>query len=332
MAASGPPGAGDADGSTTGPPAGGAPAWAAPGAPSEAATPPPPRTAPPTASSRDERRGAVALPAPLRPLTIGDVIDGAFQVLKRAPAVVLGLSALAVIPVQLLAAWLQRDAVTDLEAVFGDTSTLQSSSTVEGGELVTSFVVLGLSALAPAFVGAGIAVLVAGWYAGRSPDLGDVLRSLAGVAPALIGAFLLGHVVIGIGLVACVVPGAIAMVLFVVAMPVVAVERTGPLAALQRSVSLVSRRFWRAAGVVALSIAGSLVLDTSLTFVPSVLALVVPEAWAWVVLGVGASLAALIVTPVVAAATVLLYVDLRFRAEGLDLELRATDALGPSPR
>jgi hypothetical protein len=49
-------------------------------------------------------------------------------------------------------------------------------------------------------------------------------------------------------------------------------------------------------------------------------------------MGLGSTLASMIVTPVVAAATVLLYLDLRFRAEGLDLDLRSTDVLGAATR
>lgn len=326
MAASGAVGGERAGGAPPGP---SEPGWAAPGA---ATTPPAGPTPPAVPSPGPGGRPAtaeVAPPVPLRPLTIGDVVDGAFQVVKRAPGVVLGLSALVVLPVQVLVAWLQRDSVSDLEALLGDTSAQlqEGSSTVEGAELGLTFVLLALESIPPAFVGAGLAVLVTAWCAGRTLAVGDVLRRLGGVAPALIGAFLVSHLAIGVGFVACVLPGTVLMVLFVLAMPVAAVERVGPLAALGRSASLVGKRFWRSAGVVALSVAGSFVLDLSLTFVPTVVALFVPEAWGWVVLGVGSSLASMLVTPVVAAATVLLYLDLRFRQEGLDLELRATDVL-----
>jgi hypothetical protein len=83
--------------------------------------------------------------------------------------------------------------------------------------------------------------------------------------------------------------------------------------------------------VVALSVVGSIVLETSLSFIPTIVAFFVPESIAWAVLALGAVLAAMIVTPVVASATVLLYLDLRFRVEGLDLQLRSTDVLG-APR
>jgi hypothetical protein len=265
-------------------------------------------------------------------LTIGDVIDGAFRVLKRAPGVVLAISAVFVIPVQLLAAWAQRDSVAELDAFFTDTSAQLQGSTVDGGELGMLVALFALGAVAPAFVGAALARLVSGWYTGRDQSAGEVFRSLGPIAPALLAAFVASHILIGVGVVACFVPGAVLMVFLVVTMPVVAVERVGPFRALQRSVKLVTRRFWATLAVVALSIIGSVVLDASLTFIPTLLAFLVPESWGWVIMGLGSTLASMIVTPVVAAATVLLYLDLRFRAEGLDLDLRSTDVLGAATR
>ena len=46
----------------------------------------------------------------------------------------------------------------------------------------------------------------------------------------------------------------------------------------------------------------------------------------WLLLGVGQSFASLVTIPVVAATTALLYLDLRLRLEGLDLELDALAA------
>lgn len=308
--------------------------WRAPGAPSEPASDPAPLESPrPSSVPVDDRHaGTVALPVPLRPLTIGDIIDGSFRVLKRAPAAVLAISAVFVVPVQVLASWSQRDTLSDLDTLFGDAGSQLQGSTVDGGELGLMVALLALGAVAPAFVGACLARLVSGWYAGRDPSAGDAFRELGPVAPALVAAFLASHVLIGVGLMACLVPGAVLMVFLVVTMPVVAVERVGPFKALQRSFTLVAKRFWPTVGVVILSVLGSMVLDTSLTFIPTVAAFVVPESWGWVILAVGSTLASLIITPVVAAATVLLYLDLRFRVEGLDLDLRSTDVLGASPR
>jgi hypothetical protein len=310
-------------------PAGVSPQWSAPGAPSKPS--PAPAVGPAhgvgSAPVDDRHVGSVALPVPLRPLTIGEIVDGAFRVLKRAPGTVLAISAIFVIPSQLIAAWAQRDTISDIDALFGDAGAQFQGSTADGSEVGLLFALMALGAVAPAFVGACLARLVTGWYAGRDRTASEVFRALGPTTPALIAAFALSHLLIGLGVVACVVPGAVLMVFFVVTMPVVAVERCGPVKGLQRSVTLVAKRFWPTIGVVTLSIIGSTVLDTSLTFIPTVVAFLVPSSLGWMVMAAGSTLASMIVTPVVAAATVLLYLDLRFRAEGLDLDLRSTDVL-----
>jgi hypothetical protein len=57
--------------------------------------------------------------------------------------------------------------------------------------------------------------------------------------------------------------------------------------------------------------------------VPTVLALLVGLHWGWLLLALGSSMTALIVTPVAGLTATLLYFDARIRTEGLDLEVIA---------
>src|SRR3546814_12414872 len=67
--------------------------------------------------------------------------------------------------------------------------------------------------------------------------------------------------------------------------------------------------------------------NQALGLLPTVLALVVgTDGFGWVLLAASGVLTSLITMPVVAGATVLVYLDLRVRTEGLDLELRAPEA------
>ena len=43
-------------------------------------------------------------------MTVSDILDGGFAIMKRAPATVIGLTAVFVVPVQALGAWLNRGA------------------------------------------------------------------------------------------------------------------------------------------------------------------------------------------------------------------------------
>ena len=43
-------------------------------------------------------------------MTVPDILDGGFAILRRAPATIIGLTAVFVVPVQALGAWLDRGA------------------------------------------------------------------------------------------------------------------------------------------------------------------------------------------------------------------------------
>jgi integral membrane sensor domain MASE1 len=64
-------------------------------------------------------------------------------------------------------------------------------------------------------------------------------------------------------------------------------------------------------------------LGAILGAVPNITAYVIGLHWGWLLLAVGSSMAALIVTPVAGLTATLLYFDARIRSEGLDLQLIA---------
>ena len=111
------------------------------------------------------------------------------------------------------------------------------------------------------------------------------------------------------------------MPLFVAVAPVIGVEGGGAMAAVRRSVRLVRPRYFPVMGIALLMGLVATLLSTALSALPQVIA-----AWDgdwWPVLAVGNIAAEIVVMPFVAAATVLLYFDLRVRTEGLDLEMAA---------
>ena len=117
------------------------------------------------------------------------------------------------------------------------------------------------------------------------------------------------------------------MALFVVTAPVIGAEDLGPVAALRRSARLTRRAFWRVLGIALLSIVVEEMFVTAVAILPTLV-----SAWlgtdgiGWV-LSVAVNLLTTMVTlPIVAGITVSLYLDLRIRTEGLDLELAAIDA------
>ena len=117
------------------------------------------------------------------------------------------------------------------------------------------------------------------------------------------------------------------MPLFAVTAPAIGAEGIGPLAGMRRAWNLAIRRYWRTLGVSWLIGITSFLLSNALGGLPQVLVGFFGFDLAWPLLAAGNILGAVIATPFVAAATVLLYLDLRIRTEGLDLEMSARELL-----
>ena len=96
---------------------------------------------------------------------------------------------------------------------------------------------------------------------------------------------------------------------------------------MRRSARLVRRRFWQVLAVALLGLLVEQLFVTALGLLPTVLSTVIgTEGIAWVLPAVVGIVTALVTLPVVAGITVLIYLDLRVRTEGLDLELGAREA------
>src|SRR4051794_1952372 len=77
------------------------------------------------------------LPVPLRPMTLTDLLDGAFAVIKARPRTVFGIAAAILIPAHVVAAFLQRRAT----ATFSVTNTFNmfnvgGRSNIDGSDIV----------------------------------------------------------------------------------------------------------------------------------------------------------------------------------------------------
>ena len=261
-------------------------------------------------------------------MTVADILDGGFAILRRAPATVIGLTALFMVPIQALGAWLNRGAEgIDLEELRTQTElTFQIGDT--GADSAPAFFVLQVGPmLALVFVAAALARLVSAWYVGHDLTMGELLRSTLRRAWPLLASFVLVHALEGVSVIGFGILPLAVMTWFLVTAPVIGAEGLGPLAAMRRSARLVSRRFWMVLGLALLSFLVEALIETAIGALPTFVSLFLgTEGLGWVLAGVVAILTTLITMPVVAGITVLIYVDLRVRTEGLDLELDAVDA------
>jgi hypothetical protein len=296
--------------------------WAAPDAAVDA-----PRPAEPRSGWSGEPAAALERRLPtLAPMTMSDLLDGAFTIIKRAPATIVGLTACFVVPIQVLAAFLNRGVEGfDLNAAMQETNT-----TFEVGGQASGwagFVLQVGSMLTLVVVAAAIARLVSAWYVGHDLTTSQLLRGTLPIAWPLFASCVLVHVLEGVSILGLGVLPLAVMTWFLVTAPVVGAERIGPIKAMRRSARLVHRRFWNVLGAALLGMLVENLFESAISLLPTFISFFVgTEGIAWVLPAVAGVVSQLVTMPFVAALTVLIYLDLRVRTEGLDLELRAAEA------
>ncbi|MEO7061530.1 MAG: glycerophosphoryl diester phosphodiesterase membrane domain-containing protein [Lapillicoccus sp.] len=304
------------------------------------------------------RRGSMAMTSshkpgiiPLRPMALGDLLDGAVKHVRRNPGPVLGMTFLVlgvgVVPAVLLSG----------TALVGSWfSALDIGSVLSTGELSGLLLVLGVWFATLVLCGV-LAQPVAEATLGRRLDLGQIWSSarprllrLLGlqVLVVLLDAVPVGLVVLalvllqnapGLLLVVVAVAGlvlTVAWTLFVAARTVLAgpalvLERKGVRAALRRGWALSRGSFWRVGGTTLLVgfIAGIVfvVVELPLFLLLTLLTVLLDlsgsaaDAAGSLVVNLATLIAAAFVVPVIASAVGLIYVDQRMRKEGFDLVL-----------
>lgn len=320
--------------------------------PSGWSSPPPVPPPPPTGSN-----------ARLRPLNTGDVLDGMFRLTVRHWRVYLPAVAAVVVPTQLVLAVVERDLVSDvgLLEVLSDPEAAQQAAT--GGPGIVD---IGSPLLLGLFVSLLVSPLVTGlaaWIGTRAQlsepvDAGAALRAGLRRYPALVGVNLLTWLALaaavalvavplvglsiatgvgGFGVVLLGIPAllvlaaalAVVSALVLVAPVLVVVEGKGPIAALARSVRLVRSRFWGVLGIGLLAWVVSGLVGMVLTWPFSLPAILLGGSPALFFTTAGALVAGIVAAPLMPNARALLYVDLRIRAEGLDLEAMADAVASP---
>lgn len=286
-------------------------------------TPPPVQTAEPI--YRRQQDGI-----PLRPLGIGELLDGTFSTIRRNPRATIGLAALLVTLQELLSIGLQLASngvptLTDpeddisLDMLFGGFGGLS-------GTLVAAVVGAVLTGM--------LVVVVSEDVLGRRVTAADVWRRIRPRMWALIVAAAVSGILPYVGLLFLFVPGLILWALWALTTPALVLEGLGPFAALRRSARLASpalvRVWWTRALSVLIGLLIELVVALPFELAGLALVTVVREgepgqavvAAALALTALGEIVAGMITAPFLAGVLALLYLDRRMRAEGLDFVLR----------
>jgi hypothetical protein len=266
----------------------------------------------------------------LRPLAIGEILDGAIKVCTAHAGTLMKAVLVVVLPVQILSAIVLASTLDDPAFLDPTTTETGTSDTAAfwAGQLVI-MLLTGLSFLLA--TGACFRAIAEGWL-GRRPHWRESLGFAARRIPSLLWIsilYVLGALVMTIFLI---LPGIWISIMWIVAYPVLFVEDRRGSKALGRSFRLVEGRWWASAGLVFLGFLLASVVGFILQFAIGLLAFANDSLGFLILTSTLATLVTqLLTTPFQAAIVALLYFDLRVRKEGFDLELLAARLSGGDP-
>ncbi|AQA02720.1 hypothetical protein BVC93_10045 [Mycobacterium sp. MS1601] len=299
---------------------------------------------------------------PLRPLTLGDIFNGAVRYIRVNPKATLGLAAVVVIVTQVLGLILQIGplaAMGELDALRGETESTAGLI----GLFATSVVAALMQALAAVILSGMLTVVVGRAVFGSSITIGEAWAKIKGRILPLLGlavlellaVMLLGGVItliivglavgasgpiaalVGIPLGLAGIVGIVYLYTMVSFAPVaIVLERMPVMDSIKRSFALVRHDFGRVFGIRLLAgiVVAAVAVAVAMPF--TIAQLIVGTASTTAILlgtvsaSVGAIVGQVITAPFTAGVVVLLYTDRRIRAEAFDLVLRTGAAAGPA--
>jgi hypothetical protein len=318
--------------------------------------PPPPGYGPP-GYGQGWGWGGVPAPGgiPFRPLSLGDLYSGAVNAARRNPAAIFGLTAIIMTISAVISSVAEhafRSSAAALTSGPGDQITSTQVANFFGSVIPVFVVVIVLGFVVENVLSGLLTGVIGRGALGRKVSIGEAW-SLGRIGSVLAAAFLL--VLIGIGVVVPVILIAVVLALahasagavitvavlgglatFVfeviiqvrlsVTIPAVVLERIGPASGIARSWRLTRGSSWRLFGINLLTaliayIAG-LVLEIPFTIGAAAAGSSRGTILALIIGAIGSVVSATLIRPFSAGVTVLLYLDLRMRREGLDLALR----------
>jgi hypothetical protein len=266
----------------------------------------------------------------LRPLGVGEILDNAIQVYRKNFRALLTMTAVAVVPLQVITILVNLSArsshtQTTTTGGFSFSNTSTSGNNDVGVHLAAFVVVLMLTIVAGRLaVGACTRGIADAYLGGAKADARSSLRVAFGSIGSLLWLEVLAIPAIIIATCFCIAPGVWLYVSWIVATPVLLIERLKGTHALRRSFALVKNRWWQAFGLalVATLLTGAVTTVFRLFLVGVILATRDSGSTVYIVSnGVIGAISSLFTTPLIAATYVILYFDLRVRREGLDLQL-----------
>ncbi|MEV7613575.1 hypothetical protein [Streptomyces sp. NPDC089799] len=292
---------------------------------------------------------------PLRPLGLGEILDGAVTTMRTHWRSVLPITLAVAVLIEIISLTLQRTVLSGYAVVPDESATPEEAFKALGDSMVVSMADSFIQLVGSVIVTALLMMVFSRAVLGRPSSVGDAWREarphllklagltlllMAGALAIAVVLMLPGALLDSAGLVALGAIGALVLIAwlwvkFALAAPALMLERGGVVTSLRRSAKLVRGAWWRIFGisvltslitgfvammiVSAFAVVGSLFTDEGVSgFVEGTST----DSWAFLIIaGIGAVIALTIVMPMQAGVTALLYIDQRIRREALDLEL-----------
>ncbi|QRP45017.1 hypothetical protein [Amycolatopsis sp. FDAARGOS 1241] len=285
----------------------------------------------------------------LRPLNVGDILDGAITAIRRYPVLILGMSAVVAVLVAGLNLLVALVISPDLNrvAALGPAATQQEQLdalySLLGSTALSLIPTLIITLLGQTFLTGFLTVVMGKAVLGRPVDFRSAWSEAAPRLLPLLAVTVLYGLATAVAAIFCLLPAVIPYVFWSLASPALVLERGTIRQAFGRSRTLVSGAFWRVLGILLLAaVIGWLI--SAIIGIPFDLGsgafsgLFDPQAQVpqqttggLVLQSVGTVIASTIVTPFTALVTVVLYIDQRMRREGMDIELARAAGLNPPP-
>jgi hypothetical protein len=259
----------------------------------------------------------------LRPLSVGEVLDASFKIVRQSFGTLAGCVLVVAVPLNIVTTLITASSSED--AFNLDNSTTTGSGFSTGSEVAGSVVSGLLSLVLMSLASAACFRAVSAVYLGERANVGESLRfAMSRIVPVIAVSLLY---VLGLipAFIALIIPGIWLAVAWSVSFPALLSEGLGPVAALGRSFKLVQGRWWPVFGALLVMYLLVAVISGILgaLFGATLIAAVDSEVVAGIIYTIVNTLSSLITLPLTAAVLTVIYFDLRVRKEGFDLQLLA---------
>jgi hypothetical protein len=257
-------------------------------------------------------------PPQLRPLSVGEVLDVSFKIVRQSFGVLAGCVFVVALPLNVLDTIITastRDHPFNIDSTSG-------SNVSTGTEWAGIVVTFALSVVLSALASAACFRAVSGLYLGERPTVaGSLSFAATRLVPVIALAFLyfLGLIPAFLLLL---IPGIWLSIAWTVSFPALLAEGVSPVEALKRSFRLVQGRWWPTLGTVLLMniLVGLISTIIAGTITAVLVGSTASEPTAAVINTIANTLSAVVTLPISAAVLTVLYFDLRVRKEGFDLQ------------